>query len=75
MNSTIDTSSSRRFSSGVPVSTMAYGEEIRFTLRAVRVDQFLILCASSRMTRSGPQREIRSRSAVDEIVAGSRVLS
>ena len=34
-NATIDTSSTDRFSSGVPVMTMALGAAIRFTLRAV----------------------------------------
>ena len=41
-HSTIDASSSSRFSIGVPVSTSRYGGSRRFTVSAVLVAQFLI---------------------------------
>ena len=53
---------SRRFSSGVPVSTMACSLGRRLTARAARVFQFLMRWASSSTIRSGAQRPIASAS-------------
>ncbi len=64
-HSTIDASSSTRFSIGVPVSTSRYGGASPLTDSAVLVAQFLILCASSSTTRSGAQRRIVSRSRIN----------
>ena len=54
-HSTIEASSSIRFSIGVPVSTRRYGGVSPLTESAVLVAQFLIRCASSSTTRSGSQ--------------------
>ena len=54
-HSTIDASSSIRFSIGVPVKTRRYVGVSPFTESAVLVAQFLIRCASSSTTRSGSQ--------------------
>ena len=51
-----------RFSSGVPVSTKANGDASDLTLRAVLVGQFLMRCASSRITTSGLSRWLISSS-------------
>ena len=61
-HSTIEASSSSRFSIGVPVRTSRYGGSSRFTVSAVLVAQFLIRWASSRTTRSGAQSRTASRS-------------
>ena len=55
-HSTIEASSSIRFSIGVPVSTRRYSGASPLTERAVLVAQFLIRCASSSTTRSGSHR-------------------
>ena len=52
---------------------MAYFDSSCLTLCAVRVFQFLIRWASSRMIRSGCQRRIRSQVAVDHVVVGDLV--
>ena len=52
-----------RFSTGVPVSTKAYGERSDFTRRAVLVCQFLIRCASSSTTTSGLRISLISRAS------------
>jgi hypothetical protein len=61
-NATMLCSSSSRFSSGVPLSTIAYWLCSSFTVWAVRVFQFLIRCASSRMIRSGPHAAMAAAS-------------
>ena len=63
-HSTIEASSSIRFSIGVPVSTSRYGGLSPLTESAVLVAQFLIRCASSSTTRSGFQPRTVSRSRI-----------
>ena len=64
-HSTIEASSSIRFSIGVPVSTSRYGGLSPLTESAVLVAQFLIRCASSSTTRSGFQPRTVSRSRIN----------
>ena len=61
-NCTIEYSSSSLFSSGVPVSTIAYRLLSFFTSRDVFASQFLIRCASSSTTTSGAHAFSNSRS-------------